>query len=103
MWMFWGIVANLAICFIETVNHTNKAGNWAGTLLWTALPILVCQWALYRLFAGAPTLLVAWIIFTIGNSLFRVLSQSWWMGNPVTPWQIAGISIMIAGAYLVKG
>ena len=101
-WWAAGIVANGAICAVEYFNRTQGATGWMGALRYTLPFIIIGQWALYRSWHGAPTMIVAWMFFTIGNNLVRLLSSYFLVGERFG-WQVPlGCAVMFAGSYLVK-
>ena len=69
----------------------------------TAPLIVLAQYCLFRSFNEAPHWLMAWAVFTVGNSIMRV-SVVRFFGADVSNWPyaIAGISVMMGGAFLVK-
>ena len=102
-WWVASIIANVVITAIEYLNRT---GGYAAfrEAIWHTLPlILVAQWALFYTFRDAPSLMMAWWVFAIGSSGMRICNSHFLMGEPVD-WRIgAGVVMMLAGGYLVKG
>ena len=54
------------------------------------------------MFRLAPSFLLGWATFTVLNALVR-LGNAGLVGEPPSFLQIAGVSLMIGGAFLVKG
>lgn len=103
-WWVPSLVANACIIATEYLNASAK-GGWASVLPRTAVLIVVAQYCLFKSFNGAPHWLVAWAVFTIGNSGMRVAWVSLAGGeHSVGSWTHAllGITVMIGGAFLVK-
>ncbi len=101
-WVVASLVANVAIIVTELLNR-GATGGWMSVLPKTAPLILVAQFCLFRAFNGAPHWLMAWAVFTVGNSAMRIMTVRFF-GEPVANWYYAifGIAVMIGGAFLVK-
>jgi hypothetical protein len=103
-WWVAGLLANIAICGVEYFNRTRGAGGggWLTVLPFTFPFIVLGQWALYRSWNGAPTMMVAWMYFTLGNNVIRLASSYWLVGERFG-WQVpVGCAVMFAGSWLVK-
>ncbi len=104
-WVLWSLVANACIMFVEYTNRHTGTGTWLSVLPYTIGPIIVAQFGLYKAFSGAPHLMVAWLAFTLGNSVMRV-SMVGFTGSTTGEhyhWAIMpGIALMMAGAFIVK-
>ena len=101
-WIAYSILANVFIAFIEYINHAAGKPNFGSALLITGIPILICQYALYRAFSGANSMFMAWMVFTVGNSLCCVISVKLFVHQPISHYQLLGISVIILGGYLIK-
>lgn len=105
-WMGWWCVASLVsnACIISTeyLNRTST-GTWLSVLPYTAPLIIVAQYCLFRAFNGAPHWLLAWAVFTVGNSIMRVTAVALF-GDHVANWALAVFSILVmtGGAWLLK-
>lgn len=101
-WWAAGLLANFAIMFVEYFNRTRGAGGWLAVLPYSLPFIVIGQWALYRSWHGAPTMMIAWAYFTLGNNVIRLLS-SYILVRETFDWRVpAGCAVMFAGSMLVK-
>ena len=96
------MIANVAIIATEYLNRTG-VGGWTSVLPQTFPLIVVAQWSLYHAFNNAPHWFMAWVVFTVGNSIMRI-SAVGIMGDKVSSWPLAlgAIGVMMAGAFLMK-
>ncbi len=102
-WWAASILANVCITAIEYLNRAGGYATFREALWHTLLLIIVAQWALFYTFRDAPTLMLAWWVFAIGSSAMRICNSHFLMNEPVD-WRIgAGVVLMLAGGYLVKG
>ncbi len=102
-WMVWAVIANGAIQWVEYANRHYGDDGWVSLLPMTIPFIIVAQYGLFRAFHDAPHWMVAWAFFTIGNSLLRLVLVKL-TGQPVESWPhvLAGVTVMMAGAYWMK-
>lgn len=100
-WWAWSLVANLAIAAIE---YLNRAGGFSGpgaAFLRTGPLIVLSQIGLFYCWRHAPSFLLAWVFFSIGNSGLRLLSSHFLIGDQLT-WQAgADVSLILLGGWLV--
>lgn len=101
-WVLFSLMANACIMWVEYANRYLAGDTWLSVLQWTALPIVVAQFGLYKAFNGAPHLLAAWLVFTIGNCAMRLALVHFWTREGFAWWGTLGAVLMIAGAYVVK-
>lgn len=102
-WVLASLLANLCIQVVEYLNHTAD-GSWLAVLPRTVPFIVLAQWGLFNSYSGAPSLFAAWVVFTVGNSVMRVVMVSTLLGGQVGSWPlvVAGVSGMIACAFAIK-
>lgn len=102
-WWAASLISNLAIIMTEYLNR-HHVGSWMTVLPQTLPLIVVAQFCLFRAFNGAPHWMIAWAVFTIGNSAMRVSAVSFMDGHSVASWWsvIGGVAIMVGGALLMK-
>ncbi len=102
-WWIASLISNLAIICTEYLNRTST-GNWVSVLPYTFPLIILAQWCLFRSFNGAPNWMMAWMVFTVGNSIMRVAAINVMAGHEIASWPFAitGVSVMIGGAFLLK-
>ena len=101
-WWAAGLLANMAVCFVEYFNRTRGAGGWLAVLPYSLPFIIIGQWALYRSWHGAPTMMIAWAYFTLGNNVIR-LASSYWMVRETYDWRVPlGCAVMFGGSMLIK-
>lgn len=101
-WVFWSLVSNAAIMAVEYLNRYHSSDGWLHTLQWTALPIILAQFGLYKAWSGAPHFLAAWLVFTLGNSAMRLSLVHWGTEESFAWWGTVGVALMLGGAYVVK-
>lgn len=105
LWIAASLLANVAIIATEYLNRGAPDGrNFLGQLLYTAPLILVAQFGLFYSWKHAPAWFVAWIVFTVGNSIMRVVAVWYTHDFEVGSWALTlgGIMCMLAGSYIVK-
>lgn len=103
LWIVASLVSNAAIIATEYLNRT-ATGTWATVLPKTFPLIVIAQYCLFKAFNGAPHWLIAWGVFTIGNSVMRIGAVATFVPGEVTSWAraIIGVGIMMVGALLIK-
>lgn len=102
MWILYSIIANITIIYIEWSYRTSYHGNFVDGLPYMIVPILVAQFCLFNLFKGAPHYMIAWIVFTVGNSILRVTSNHYILKEDLSWVGFVGVGTIILGALLVK-
>ena len=100
-WFVGGIVANVAIAIVEYYNRRLGLG-FIGTLPYTFVFIVIGQWGLHHQWSKAPDFMVAWIFFTLGNNVLRLLSSYFAVGEPANWKQILLTGVMFGCAYGMK-
>ena len=102
-WWAASLLANLCIMVVEYSNY-NAEGTWTKTIAHTLPFIVVAQWGLFHAFSGAPNWMLAWCVFTLGNSIIRIFIVTLVAGDDIhSLWQVTGgVSVMLAGALLLK-
>jgi hypothetical protein len=101
-WWVASIVANVTIGGIEFLNRTSAATTYWRQLALTAPLILVAQWGLWRAYKDAPSFMFAWIFFSVGNSLVRVLSAQYAVKEAPSTLTLLGVALMLAASYFIK-
>lgn len=104
-WWTAAILANVAIIASEYVHRSVPAGTAWVVVLPRVLPLyLIAQYFLFKCFSGAPHWFTASVVFTVGNSIMRVIAVSTYAPGEVTDWRFAaaGLIGMIGCALLVK-
>jgi hypothetical protein len=100
-WILYSLMANASIQVVEYVNRAGSDGFWR-TLLLTWPFILVAQWGLYETWRHAPHFLTAWLFFTVGNAVMRLVVSKFFLGENFEWWGTLGIALMFGGAYVMK-
>lgn len=102
-WYLACVAANAAIIATEYINRITP-GGWQNALPKTVLLIVFAQWCLYVAWNGAPHWFSAWVVFSVGNSIMRVVAVQLGAGHEVVSWghALAGIALMVGGALVVK-
>jgi len=101
-WIAYSVLANVGIVFMENVYRRGVYTDFWSALPYIIVPILIVQYGLFNSFRDAPSLFMAWAVLTVVNTLFRV-ANNWYIGEPFTFAIIAGVSLMLVGAFLIKG
>ena len=99
------LFANVAIMVSEYLHRSVPAGTaWIEILPKVAPVYIVAQYFLFKTFSGAPHWFTAWMVFTLGNSLMRVIAVQTFAPGEVTNWTSVslGIVVMTGGAFLLK-
>lgn len=100
-WWILSIISNAAIITTEYMNRIQPTQLEA--LRYTWLLILIAQTCLYYSYNGAPSLMGAWVMFTIGNSTMRLAMAGTILGEPLKiHWALLACVLMISGAYCIK-
>lgn len=101
-WWLASLVANAAIILTEAVNRSGL--GWSATFVRTLPLIAAAQAGLYLAFRGAPSWLVAWTVFTLGNSAMRVAMVRFTADGEISSWPLVacGIAAMTVGALILK-
>lgn len=103
-WILYSLAANGCIMMVEYLNRGAR-GPWISVLPYTIAFIVVAQYCLFRSFNGASHWLLASAMFSIGNSLARIVVVRFFAGGEIGNWWLVnlGIGAMLAGSFLVKG
>lgn len=100
-WWAISLLSNIAIIATEYLNRTSPTLPAAWSRSWPL--ILMAQAGLWFSYRHAPSLLGAWIVFTIGNSAVRLLMASTVLGEPFRPqWALLGAGLMVAASFCIK-
>jgi len=101
---WWVVAALLANCSIVGVEYLNRTQPDLQSALMRTWPLIVLgQVCIFYAWHYAPSLLMAWAVFALGNSLMRVAMVTAVLGEPAKlTWVFLGISLMFAGSYAVK-
>ena len=100
-WIATSVMANVAIIAVELLNRTQPS---LGDALWRTWPLIViAQVGLYFTWHHAPHMMVAWVVFAVGNSLMRVAVTGGVLGEPMKlGWVALGICLMFAASLAIK-
>jgi hypothetical protein len=101
-WYCWGILANVFIALIEYQNRVGGSSSYLGTLQTTWWMIFVAQCGLFYAWRCAPSMMLAWAAFTLGNTVVRMVSVQWAVHEPPSWATIGGVAVMVLGAFMVK-
>lgn len=102
-WWMAGIIANICIAIVEYLNRKGGFNGFLEALPYTIWFIFIAQWGLYTSWRHAPSMLIAWVWFTAGNNIIRLLSAYWLVGEPPTMRQIACTGGIFLCALAMKG
>ena len=101
-WILASLMANVCIAVVELINRSGNYGSFASTLRYSFIFILIAQFGLYRSWSTAPSMLMAWLVFTVGNNVLRLISNHYFVGEPVNWRQIAIVCAMFGCAIAMK-
>lgn len=102
LWWQASILANVAIGIVEYLNRTGGYSTFPVALLHTLPFIAAAQLGLFYAWRDAPSFMIAWAFFTVGNSVLRCISAQFFVGEPLSWYTVAGVSVMFGGTYLIK-
>jgi hypothetical protein len=102
MWLVSSILANLLIMRIEYYYRVSDFSWDVGLFVRLALMIPVMQLCLWNMFAKAPSLMLAWACFTLGNTLLRLVNAYWFVGEPPNLATLAGVACILLGVGFIK-
>ena len=102
-WVVACLISNVAIMAVEYINRVTP-GGWHHAIPKTVLLIIVAQWALYTAWSQAPHWFSAWIVFSLGNTVMRIVAVHLGASDEVGSWPyvLAGIALMVCGSLIVK-
>lgn len=101
MWIVYSLVANVAIIGLEYLYRTAHFESFSSAFPYILVPILLTQYCLFHSFRDAPNYLLAWGVFTVGNVLLRFVANHY-VGEPVSAGTLAGIALILFGAFVMK-
>lgn len=102
-WYLWSITASLSVIVVEYLNRTVGVGRSFWSILpYTIVPIALAQAALHGSWSRAPTIFVAWVCFSLGTATTRIVMATYALGEVPSATTLAGIALMLGGAFLVK-
>lgn len=102
-WLAASLLANVAINMIEFLNR--RAGhdlNFLQQLQHTWWLILVAQFGLFYAYRDAASLMVAWTVFSSANCVMRLISNHFFVGEPMSAMAWCGAGLMMAGMVVVR-
>jgi hypothetical protein len=101
MWLLAGLMSNVAIAWIEWYNRTSAASSFTAQLPITFVPILIAQLGLWYSWKHAPSMMIAWFAFSLGNNALRLLSVKFVLRESLTMYHIAGAICIVLGGWLI--
>ncbi len=104
-WLLWWQAAFLATGAIAVIEYLNRTANYQsfGDAVFHTLPwIAISQLGLFYCWRDAPTFMIAWATFTVSNSVVRLFNAQFFVGESLSLYTIAGVSVMFLGTYLIK-
>lgn len=102
-WWIASVIANAAIIATEHLNR-HADGSWLSVLPQTLPLIIIAQWCLFYSFNSAPHWLIAWMVFSVGNSIMRVAAVSLFSTDAVGSWPLVclAVGIMLSASLVLK-
>ena len=101
-WWMASLLANVNIAVVEYMNRSGGYDGFWNTLVRTSPFILLAQYGLYKCWVGAPSFMLAWAFFTMGNLVLRLLSNHYMVGEGLSVSAAAGVCLVVGGVALVK-
>jgi len=101
MYILYALFANINVLTLEYVYRVGTFNSFVSSVPYTIVPILLAQWALFMLFKTAPTYMLAWAMFAVGNAVLRLI-PNYYLNEGINMQIIAGIGFMVGGMYLIK-
>ena len=101
MWIFWVLVANAGIFWVEHAYRSAKYGNFFLALPYIALPVIVSQAGLFYAFRQAPSLFLCGAVFTLVNVALRTIN-AYRLGEAPNIYNWAGIALLCISVILLK-
>lgn len=102
VWWMAAILANVNITIVEYLNRNGGYSSFPEAIWHTGVFILVAQYGLYRCWVGAPSFMLAWAFFTAGNLILRLISNQYFVGEPLNVYGWLGVCMVVGGVQLVK-
>jgi len=95
----WAVfVAVLGISTVEYISRTTDTMPEA--MLKMAPFVVISQMCLYHIFNNGPSIMGAWLIFSLAMSAGRIINSVFVLQEGLNPfWLVAGVSCMIVAAY----
>ena len=91
----------LCVSITEYINRT--APDFSTAMMHSVAFITVSQIGLYFIFSKAPSIMAAWLAFTVGMSLVRVLSSMYVLDEPLNAgWLLIGVGFTLAASLAIK-
>jgi len=101
-WVLWSLIANVSVLSIEYANRKDYFEGFINGLPYMIWPIMIAQVGLYYCFRDAPSYMMAWAVFTVGNAILRVISNSVLLNEQLN-WMVGiGVVGMVGCAFLIK-
>lgn len=99
-WILWSLIANAAIIWIEHIYRFQVPSFWQALPM--VLPLVfISQWGLFHVFNSPKHWLMAWVVFTLGNTVMRlvVVAHSKDVFNLHI---VGGTALVLAGAFMIS-
>ena len=94
-------VSVVGISAVEFISRTT--GSMPDAMLKMAPFVIVSQVCLYYIFNNGPSIMGAWLMFSIAMSFGRVINSVFILQEGLNPmWLLAGVSCMIVAAVCMK-
>lgn len=101
MWVFFLLIANLGIMWLEYVYRVGLYPSFFKALPYIIVPILMGQFGLFYGFKLAPSLFVAGAVFTLVNVLLRIVN-TYHLGETMNTYTWLGVVALIISIVLFK-
>ena len=93
--------ATSAISVIEYLSRTQDEVTTA--LLYSAPFVVLSQVCLYYIFSNGPSVMGAWITFSIAMSVSRIVNSVFILKEPLSlPWLLMGVTLMLLSGLCIK-
>ena len=99
MWILSSITANLCIAVLEYIYRTNSLS--LGLALKLAPLIIFMQMMLWHTWRAGPGLMLAWMVFFLGNTVLRIINVHYMLGEPINGHTWMALGLVVTGAIVM--
>jgi len=99
MWILSSIAANLCIAVLEYIYRTNSLS--AGLALKIVPLVIFMQLMLWHTWRAGPSLMLAWGVFTLGNTVLRVVNTHFMICEPMNTSTWLALTLIMTGVFVM--
>jgi hypothetical protein len=101
MWIFWIVLSNVSVTYLEWAYRTARYPEFFGALPYIIFPILITQMGLFYGFRNAPSFFLCAAVFTTINTVFRI-AMAMYIGERMLAVNWFGVLFLFVGVLLIK-